>query len=384
MQKHLTSIVFTVLIVLLGLSAWMGDYSDALSWRFVAPYTSYVDHLQKPRITRGYVFEEGQTASVHAPALAELSDGSIMSVWYGGTREGSADVSLYASVLAAGDDAWSPPRELISRQELADGLGMHIRKLGNAVLLSDGEQKLWLFFVSTSVGGWSTSAINMMVSQDDGRTWRKPVRIVASPFLNVSTLVKGHPFFYQDGTIGLPVYHELMGKFAELLRVDSNGAVLDKQRMTHRRDAIQPDIALLENNRMHAVLRNTGASRVVLQQSSSDGGKTWSLLNETSLPNPDAAVTVASVRNAMAMVYNDSSDDRDRMALALSTNRGKSWHKIYQLEQGGMDEDGNKDEFSYPYLIRTRKGDYHLVYTWKRRRIAHVSFNDAWIGRQAQ
>lgn len=362
----------------------MGDYSDALSWRFVAPYTSYVDHLQKPRITRGYVFEEGQTASVHAPALAELSDGSIMSVWYGGTREGSADVSLYASVLAAGDDAWSPPRELISRQELADGLGMHIRKLGNAVLLSDGEQKLWLFFVSTSVGGWSTSAINMMVSQDDGRTWRKPVRIVASPFLNVSTLVKGHPFFYQDGTIGLPVYHELMGKFAELLRVDSNGAVLDKQRMTHRRDAIQPDIALLENNRMHAVLRNTGASRVVLQQSSSDGGNTWSLLNETSLPNPDAAVTVASVRNAMAMVYNDSSDDRDRMALALSTNRGKSWRKIYQLEQGGMDEDGNKDEFSYPYLIRTRKGDYHLVYTWKRRRIAHVSFNDAWIGRQAQ
>ena len=362
----------------------MGDYSDSLSWRFVAPYTSYVDHLQKPHITRGYVFEEGQTASVHAPALAELSDGSIMSVWYGGTREGSADVSLYASLLAAGDDAWSPPRELISRQELADGLGMHIRKLGNAVLLSDGEQKLWLFFVSTSVGGWSTSAINMMVSQDDGRTWSRPVRIVASPFLNVSTLVKGHPFFYQDGTIGLPVYHELMGKYAELLRVDSNGAVLDKQRMTHRRDAIQPDIALLENNRMHAVLRNTGASRVVLQQSSSDGGKTWSLLNETSLPNPDAAVTVASVRNAMAMVYNDSSDDRDRMALALSTNQGKSWRKIYQLEQGGMDEDGNKDEFSYPYLIRTRKGDYHLVYTWKRRRIAHVSFNDAWIGRQAQ
>lgn len=384
MQKHLTSIVFTVLIVLLGLSAWMGDYSDALSWRFVAPYTSYIDHLQKPRITRGYVFEEGQTASVHAPALAELSDGSIMSVWYGGTREGSADVSLYASVLAAGDDTWSPPRELISRQELADSLGVHIRKLGNAVMLSDGEQKLWLFFVSTSVGGWSTSAINMMVSQDDGDTWSRPVRIVASPFLNVSTLVKGHPFFYQDGTIGLPVYHELIGKFAELLRVDSNGAVLDKQRMTHRRDAIQPDIALLENNRMHAVLRNTGASRVVLQQSSSDGGNTWSLLNETTLPNPDAAVTVASVRNAMAMVYNDSSDDRDRMALALSTNRGKSWRKIYQLEQGGMDEDGNKDEFSYPYLIRTRNGDYHLVYTWKRRRIAHVSFNDAWIGRQAQ
>jgi len=384
MQKHLTSIVFTVLIVLLGLSAWMGDYSNALSWRFVTPYTSYVDHLQKPGITRGYVSEEGHTASVHAPALAELSDGSIMSVWYGGTREGSADVSLYASVLAAGDDTWSPPRELINRQTLADDLGVHIRKLGNAVLLSDGEQKLWLFFVSTSVGGWSTSAINMMVSQDDGRSWSRPVRLVASPFLNVSTLVKGHPFFYQDGTIGLPVYHELMGKFAELLRVDSNGAVLDKQRMTHRRNAIQPDIALLENNHMHAVLRNTGASRVVLQQSSSDGGNTWSLLNETTLPNPDAAVTVASVRNAMAMVYNDSSDDRDRMALALSTNQGKSWRKIYQLEQGGVDEDGNKDEFSYPYLIRTRNGDYHLVYTWKRRRIAHVSFNDAWIGRQAQ
>lgn len=382
MQKNLTTIVFAVLVALLGVSAWMGDYSDALSWRFVAPYTIYVDRLQKPRFKRGYVVDEGHTASVHAPAIAELSDGSIMAVWYGGTREGSADVSLYASVLAPGSKKWSEPREVVSRQQLADKLGIHVRKLGNAVLLSDGEQNLWMFFVSTSVGGWSTSAINMIVSNDDGQTWGNPVRLVASPFLNVSTLVKGHPFFYQDGTIGLPVYHELMGKFGELLRVDREGRVLDKRRMSHKREAIQPDIALLEDNRMHAVLRNTGAGRLVLQQSSDDGGRSWTPLADTSLPNPDAAVTVTSIQNAMVLVYNDSDDDRDRMAVALSTNQGKSWRSIYQLEKGGVDADGNKDEFSYPYLIRTRKGEYHLVYTWKRRRIAHVSFNDAWIGRQ--
>jgi len=37
------------------------------------------------------------------------------------------------------------------------------------------------------------------------------------------------------------------------------------------------------------------------------------------------------------------------------------------------------DEFSYPFLVRTRAGEYHLIYTWQRRRMAHVRFNDAWL-----
>jgi predicted neuraminidase len=382
MQKNLTSIVFTVLVGLLALSAWLGDTSRALSWRFVNPWTQPTGYNQQASYRHGFIFRQGPTVSVHAPSIAALSDGALMAVWYGGSREGAGDVSLYTSRLEQGVQEWTVPRVLVSRQQLAHDLGRHIRKLGNAVLLADGKQTVWMFFVSTSAGGWSTSAINLMMSRDNGKSWGAATRLTSSPFLNISTLVKGHPFFYTDGTVGLPVYDELLGKFSSLLRVDANGVVLDKRRMTKLRKAIQPDMALLRGNRLQSMMRNTGSSRVVLQQFSDDGGKSWSPLVETKLPNPDAAVSVTAVKDALMLVYNDSPDDRDRMALAISRDRGKSWKKFFQLEKGGVDEQGNKEEFSYPYLIRTNEGVYHLVYTWKRQRIAHVSFNDAWIGKQ--
>jgi predicted neuraminidase len=36
-------------------------------------------------------------------------------------------------------------------------------------------------------------------------------------------------------------------------------------------------------------------------------------------------------------------------------------------------------EFSYPYLIQTKNGDFHLVYTWNRSFIKQIWFNQAWI-----
>lgn len=384
MQKHLTSIVFTVLVCLLALSAWLGDTSQALSWRFVNPWVQPAEPNQQASFRHDFIFRQGPTLSVHAPSIAALSDGALMAVWYGGSREGAGDVSLYTSRLEPGAREWSVPRVLVSRQQLAHDLGRHIRKLGNAVLLYGGKQTVWMFFVSTSAGGWSTSSINLMMSRDNGKSWGAAIRLTSAPFLNISTLVKGHPFFYTDGTVGLPVYDELLGKFSSLLRVDANGTVFDKRRMTKLRKAIQPDMALLRGNRLQSMMRNSGPSRVVLQQSSDDGGQSWSPLGETELPNPDAAVSVTAVKDAMVLVYNDTADDRDRIALAMSRDRGRSWKKFFQLEKGGVDEQGNTEEFSYPYLIRTREGVYHLVYTWKRQRIAHVSFNDAWIGKQLQ
>jgi predicted neuraminidase len=38
-------------------------------------------------------------------------------------------------------------------------------------------------------------------------------------------------------------------------------------------------------------------------------------------------------------------------------------------------------EFSYPHLVRTGSGDFHLVYDWNRTFIKHVWFNSAWLER---
>jgi predicted neuraminidase len=303
----------------------------------------------------------------------------VIALWYGGEREGAADVAIYASWLQPDSESWSTPRQVISREQAEHDLGLHLRKLGNAVLLAGDDNNVWMFFVTASIGGWSTSHINMVHSRDGGHSWGRVVRLRTSPFLNISTLVKGHPFFYADGTIGLPVYHELAGKFSELLRLERNGKVIDKIRMSSERRAIQPDIVLLGEREMLAVMRNTSGTAKMYQVLSRDNGETWGKLQETSIPNPNSAVTLDGRPSLLVLAYNDSDEHRNPLSLAVSTDRGKSWKKIADIEKSPLRADNNKDEFSYPYLLRTRAGMYHLFYTWKRTRIAHVSFSEDWI-----
>ncbi|HAT23776.1 MAG TPA: glycosyl hydrolase, partial [Pantoea septica] len=43
----------------------------------------------------------------HAANLLPLPDGSLLCVWFGGTQEGVADISVYSSRLTPGADRWS-------------------------------------------------------------------------------------------------------------------------------------------------------------------------------------------------------------------------------------------------------------------------------------
>ena len=372
-----TLFIVVVLAMVLILAADGGRLSD---WRLMDQKADDIAK-QMPSVlfSKGFVSADSPTRSVHAPTLVELSDGTILSVWYGGEREGAHDVALYSSHLDKLSQSWSKPVVSLNRQQVADDLGVHIRKLGNAVLLAGENQHVWMFFVTVSIGGWSTSSISMVKSVDGGNNWGKVKRLVTSPFLNLSTLTKGRPFFYQDGTIGLPVYHELAGKFAELLRLDTDGEVKEKIRMTKGRHKIQPDIAVIGEEHMLAVLRDSSPERKLLQMTSSNSGRTWSVPVETGFSNPDAAVSIAGNSEGVVLAFNDSAEHRNPLSVAFSSDQGRSWKKIVDIEASELRDDNNKDEFSYPYIIQSRDGIYHLVYTWKREKVAYVSFNKAWI-----
>jgi hypothetical protein len=119
----------------------------------------------------------------------------------------------------------------------------------------------------------------------------------------------------------------------------------------------------------------------------------------------------------MLLVANDVEQGREALSLLVSSDSGKTWQKVYQLEdqrnQSGKLDDylrnnarlaRNTDahindadayaksaqrnrceaehcgyEFSYPYLIQTHNGDFHLVYTWNRSFIKHVQFGRTWL-----
>ena len=377
-------------------------------------------HGAKPIFASGFA-STGKTRLVHAPSMVELGDGRIMAFWFAGSREGAADVVIHSSVYDPTTMRWTEEKTVASRLQTQADVHRYVRKLGNPVPMMDATGKLWLFYVS-AIGGWSTSAVNLITSLDEGEHWSPARRLVTSPFLNLSTLVKTPPFFYRDGTIGLPVYHEMLGKFGELLRLDKSGTVVSKQRLSHGRRTLQP-LVLIENERdALALMRYSGpAPRRARKVASRDGGKHWSAPEPSELPNPDSAMAGTALADGrLLVVLNHNEVMRDELSLVSSNDQGRHWQVLYRfederrwrrrtfseaafakntmrlVEKTDATIENSEDyiaavrdtmckghpcrfQFDYPYLIQDRNGIFHLLYTWNRAYIKHVRFNRAWL-----
>ncbi|OZA07290.1 MAG: hypothetical protein B7Y05_20325, partial [Polynucleobacter sp. 24-46-87] len=177
--------------------------------------------------------------SVHAASLIALKDGAVRAFWFAGSREGAPDVVINSSVFDPRAARWSAPTVVMSRVSAEKGLSRYIAKLGNPVPARMADGRMQLFFVTVSIGGWAGSSISSVISDDEGLTWTKPQRLIASPLINLSTLVKSPALQFSDGRLGLPAYHEWIGRFGELLRIQ-DGQIIDKRRMSSGRGAIQP------------------------------------------------------------------------------------------------------------------------------------------------
>lgn len=363
-----------------------------------------------------------QDIHTHAASLVELGDGRVRAFWFAGSREGAKDVEIRSAIFDPEKNRWSAEQGIVNRADTQRSLLRYVKKLGNPVAQRAPDGTLWLFYVTVSLGGWAGSSITTMTSIDDGATWSPARRLISSPFMNISTLVKGTPFLYDDGTIGLPVYHEFIGKFGELLRISKSGEVIDKQRMSSGKSTLQP-VVLIQNPQQALVLmRYSGASpKRVVATSTGDAGQHWSLPAKTALANPDAAISGVRLPDGrILMALNNTEAGRDALSLVVSADGGAIWKTVYQLEDQhglfseparfmqtagdlakateadmtdatghGKSAQRNKCkaqlcgfEFSYPYLIQTQSGDFHLVYTWNRSFIKHVRFTPAWLDQQ--
>ncbi|HLN91274.1 MAG TPA: sialidase family protein, partial [Patescibacteria group bacterium] len=274
---------------------------------------------------------------------------------------------------------------------------------------------------------WGGSSVTMTTSADDGKTWTPARRLITTPFFNLGTLVKGTPFLYDDGTLGVPVYHEMIGKFGELLRLDKTGAVIDKQRLSSGNDSLQPVVLAQSDRNATVLMRYAGKQppKRVLRVSTDDAGQHWSHPEKSALSNPGAALSGVVLADGRVLVaLNDVEGNRDQLSLVASRDGGVTWKTVITLEnQPGVrghpldraryleiaealarDSDATLSdpagharaaaaqmcrgagcgfEFSYPYLIQARNGEFHLVYTWNRSFIKHLRFNQAWLDQRS-
>ncbi len=388
MGKRLVIILSIFTLLAYGWSAWI-RFSDVPGAKTFSPPLRYSDSDGEPFIINSFINPGSKSGMVHVGSVCEMSDGELGAVWYGGTREGAKDVAIFFSTRPPRlNIPWSSPRIIVDRASATEELNRYIRKVGNPVLFSGPEKRLWLIYVSITVGGWSGSSLNVKASLDGGLTWTDSQRLALSPFFNISELVKGRPLpvSVTKGNenrdhFAVPIYHECLGHFPEILwiafsRTDET-IFYEKSRMAGGNFFIQPSIAPLNTHSAKAFYRCLSPARRISAARTDDGGQTWSAPEFLDLPNPDSAVDALPLsHDRILMAFNDSSNNREILQLAVSNDQGINWIRIQTLEKS------THEEFSYPYMIRGSNGLIHLVYTWKRKRIKHWVFNEAWVDQQ--
>lgn len=324
---------------------------------------------------------ETAAPSVHAGAAILLNDGNLRAFWFAGSREGAKDVVIQTAVFDTQASTWGKPEVVIDRLAAERGLSRYIKKLGNPLPVRSSQGKLQLYFVTVSVGGWAGSSISWIESSDEGVSWSRPQRLITTPALNLSTLIKAPGFDFIDGTLGLPVYHEWMGKFGELIRVDG-GRVIDKRRISSGRALLQPIVFIDASEKAVAYFRqarSAGPPRIASAQTE-NAGQSWSSGADLDLANPNAAIAGLQLPNGdRLIVLNDLESARYRLALALAPAGTSNWSVIAELESDQTLSNGLYREFSYPSLLLGADGAVHLVYTYDRKRIKHIEFDPRWI-----
>ncbi len=300
----------------------------------------------------GFIYESAPFPSCHASTIEETKDG-LLAAWFGGSDEGNPDVTIWTAHHNGTN--WSAP------VEVATGIQTNGQRhpCWNPVLFQSPGGPLLLFYkVGPSPSKWWGMLIR---SGDAGKTWSKPERlpenilgpIRAKPVMIGGKLWCGSSSEHEGWRIHMEFTSDL-GKTWTRTEALNDGVEFG---------AIQPTILAWSPQRIQLLCRSRQLK--ITECWTENGGKTFSLLRATELPNPSTGVDSVILKDGRALlVYNDTPRGRTPLSIASSTD-GTNWNNVITLEN----EPG---EYSYPAMIRTSDDLVHVTYTWKRQRIKHV------------
>jgi YD repeat-containing protein len=298
------------------------------------------------------IYETAPFPQCHASTIEETKDG-LIAAWFGGTYEKHPDVGVWMSRFDG--KHWSAP------VEVANGVQDEKTRYPcwNPVLFQPEKGPLLLFYkVGPSPSTWWGM---MKTSDDQGATWSKAVRLpegILGPIKNKPIAVNGVILCGSSTEHeGWRVHFEWtadLGKTWERTEAINDGRTFG---------AIQPTLLTHADGRIQALCRSQQGK--VVETFSTDGGKTWSELAATSLPNSNTGIDGVTLRDGrQLLVYNHTPRGRSPLNVAISKD-GRSWQAAVVLEN-------QPGEYSYPAVIQSDDGLVHITYTWKRQRVKHV------------
>lgn len=353
----------------------------------------------------------------HAANLLPLPDGALMCVWFGGTQEGVADISIYSARLAAGAERWS------EAEKLSDD---PTRSEQNPVLFLAPDGVLWLLWTAQLSGNQDTAIVRYRQSHDLGQSWGEIATLLDRP----GTFIRQPITVLANGNWLLPVFYCRTQPGEKWVGNDDISAVkISRDGGKSWRDVAVPDslgcvhmsITALPDGTLVALYRSRWADFIYVSQST-DGGESWTAPAPTTLPNNNSSIQVTTLQDGtLALVFNnmsaagatarraslydeiDDGDDsrkepqaregrsafwgapRAPMTVALSPDGGKSWPWQRNLDEGdGYCMTNNSQqklnrEFSYPTIKQDADGQLHIAYTFYRQAIKYVRLSPAWI-----
>lgn len=324
---------------------------------------SSVDRKKKNRILSSrFIYDSASFPACHGSTIVETPHG-LIAAWFGGEYEGHKDVNIYASRFVKGK--WTSP------VVIADGfINDSVRyACYNPVLFLAQNNVLFLFYkIGPFVQGWTGW---MKRSSDFGITWSAPEALPTG----ILGPIRNQPYV-ADGLLICPSSTEKGGWKVHFEYADDNGRTWYKG--PDLNDAttitgIQPSILSHGEKTLQALTRSQDGT--INETWSYDNGRTWSVLQHTSMPNNNSGIAAITLKDGRhLLVYNhvkpsvnltEGLGARSPLNVAISHD-GKTWQPYAVLE----DEAGA--EFSYPYAIQSKNGKVHVTYTWKRKRIKHV------------
>ena len=326
---------------------------------------------------REFIFDKAPFASCHASTVVELSNGDLLSAWFGGTAEGKPDVAIWGSRRSQGK--WSAPVELAREPNIATY---------NPVLFYTHDHRLWLYYkFGPHPSSWTAAR---KWSADDGKTWTAIEHLPAGLY----GPIRAKPLILAGGTVVSGTSVESYRSWACWIeRSTDNGKTFAKSGpitvvpgiaknvdsagspaevpgsfdWSKTEGIIQPSVVSLGAKHLRLYARSTARTGKICIADSADNGITWTQAKPIDLPNPNSGIDAVALRDGrIVLVYNNTSTGRTPLNLAIS-NDGQHFRMFYTLE----DQPG---EYSYPAMIQGRDGDLHITYTWNRKKIRYVRF----------
>jgi predicted neuraminidase len=326
--------------------------------------------------------------SSHAANLLELKNGDVLCVWFSGTWEGQSGVGIVVSRRPHGSRNWGAPA-LIDRQAGAS--------YQNPVLFQEPDGTIDLYHSTQQAdAGEANAHVLHLVSKDNGVTWTQPALLFGEP----GAFTRHPVVILKDGSWLLPLTYIAAAGIGKGPETDFSVAEISQDQgvtwtecvMAGTQGRIQPSIVSLAPGHLLAFFRSR-ASDFIYRSTSSDGC-IWSPATATILPNNNASVQAFRLRDGhVVMAFDNSSKSsangglRKPLSVALSLDGGNTWPYARDVEEGrpgyGLAEQSPKEpgreEYSYPSIMETRKGEILVAYTYCRQTIKVVSITEDWI-----